>query len=38
VPYALREAIQEIPQETRLRGLHREAVLAESLEAFARAL
>lgn len=38
VPYALREAIREIPQETQLRRLHREAVLAESLGAFARAL
>ena len=35
VPYALRETIQEIPQETRLRNLHRQAVLVEDLEAFA---
>jgi hypothetical protein len=38
VPYELRESIQEIAQETRLKRLHRQAVLVDSLEAFARAL
>jgi predicted transposase YdaD len=37
-PYALREKIQEIPQETRLKTLHHQAVSVESLEAFAKRL
>lgn len=38
VPYSLREKIKAIPQDIRLRELHRQAVLVESLEAFAAKL
>ena len=34
VPYGLREKLQGIQAESRLRRLHREAVLVENLDAF----
>jgi predicted transposase YdaD len=36
VPYAVREKIQEIQAEPRLKKLHRQAVLAKSLDAFVK--
>jgi len=38
VPDSIRESIEAIQDEARLRSLHQTAIQAESLEAFARAL